>query len=192
MIKKKKAFYSYFLVYVVCALFLSACGYQFKQGSSSSYPKTISIPFVEGDKTGDFTAALIQAFSTSGFFEYRQYGGSLTLKVELLDFRDENIGFRYDRNQQGELTKTLIPTESRLCVLSEVAVVDSSTGCILAGPARISANAEFDHDYYFSRDGVNVFSLGQLTDVDSARDAVYQPLNKILAQKIVDFVSNSW
>lgn len=57
---------------------------------------------------------------------------------------------------------------------------------------RITADAEFDHTYYTTRDRINVFSLGQLSDIDAARDAAMVPLNRALAERIVDFVMNSW
>ncbi len=44
--------------------------------------------------------------------------------------------------------------------------------------------------YYSSRKGVNVFSLGQVTDIDEARDVAEYPLHRRLAQKIVDYINN--
>ncbi|MFQ5729847.1 MAG: hypothetical protein ACE5GN_05765, partial [Waddliaceae bacterium] len=90
------------------------------------------------------------------------------------------------------LTHSMIPTETRIKVLAEVTVRDSCSGEMVLGPAKIYASVDYDHDYYFSRDAVNVFSLGQLTDSDAAHDAVQSPLNRALAQKIVDYVIHSW
>lgn len=172
--------------------FLSSCGYQFGSGTQAPV-RTLSVPYVIGDTDGSLTASLINYLSRSGVFEYRQSDGAGILKVKLLDFRDENIGFRYDRNQNGRLTKSIIPTETRLSGLAEVVVVDACSGCILLGPTVISTSVEFDHEYYSSRDGINVFSLGQLTDIDEARDAAQsEPLNQELARMIVDYLINSW
>ena len=55
----------------------------------------------------------------------------------------------------------------------------------------IKASMDFDHDYYSSRHGVNIFSLGQLTDYDTAEDTVRKPLNDRLAEKIADYVINA-
>jgi hypothetical protein len=128
----------------------------------------------------------------SGTFEYRREGGALLLQVDVIDTSDENIGFRYDRNKKGKIKKRLIPDETRTSILVEVSVVEVGTGTILLGPARLSANVEFDHDYYSSRNGVNIFSLGQLTDYDEAHSAARRPLNYALARKIVDYLNNNW
>lgn len=62
----------------------------------------------------------------------------------------------------------------------------------MRGPVRLRAYAEFDHDYYTVRHRTNAFSLGQLTDFDSAEDAATKPLNKKIAEKIADYVVYGW
>ena len=119
-------------------------------------------------------------------------GGDLILKVELLEFREENLEFRYDRKRTGELKHSIIPTETRVTALAEVFVIEGATGKVVRGPTRITASAEFDHTYYATPEEVNVFSLGQLNDFDDARDAVMHPLNRHLSERIVDYVINSW
>lgn len=169
-----------------------SCGYQFGQGTLSSRYPTISVPFVIGDQTGEVTSALIHQISTSSTFAYRQSGGSAILQVKILQLRDENIGYRYDRERDGELTDTLIPTETRIHLLAEVTLVDAATGCAVLGPTKIASSVDFDHAYYASPNGVNVFSLGQLTDFDDAKEGVNTPLIESLVQKIVDFIANNW
>ena len=110
----------------------------------------------------------------------------------IIDYYLENVGFRYDRKRDDRLSHSMSPTETRVKVLAEVAVQDCCSGETVLGPARIYASVDFDHDYYYSRDGINVFSLGQVTDFDAAHDAVQSPLNRVLAQKIVDYVIHSW
>lgn len=171
---------------------LSSCGYQFGEGGIASQYKTLSVPLVLGDEDGDLTSALVEQVVRSGAYAYSRDEGALILKVELIDFRDENIGFRYDRKKDGKRRKAIIPTETRLAVTAEVTLIESCSGRPILGPARILANIDFDHDYYSSRGEINVFSLGQLGDYDSAYDAVYKPLNRVLAQKIVDFINDSW
>lgn len=168
-------------------LILCSCGYHFER--DLLLPRTVSVPFVEGDWDGDLTAAVVQQISTSGVFAYRKEGGSLTLKIKVLDSRDENIGFRYYRNKEGKLKKDLIPTETRIAVSAEVSLIETGTCNHILGPTLITAGVDFDHDFYSSD---TTFSLGQLSDYDSAYDAVNHPLNKILAQKIVDFVNDGW
>lgn len=182
---------SFFLI--VLLVLLAGCGYHFSsfhEGRSSLH--TLTVPYIEGDKTGDLTSAVIREASSSGLFEVRSSGGEVILKIKIIESRDENIGFRYDRNQNGTRENTLIPIEMRISALAEVSLLNGTTNCLLLGPVRISASAEFDHDYYFDRDGVNQFSLGQLVDIDTAKETAQHPLHRVLAQKIIDFISNAW
>lgn len=154
--------------------------------------ETLSVPYVIGDNEGTLTAALIKEVVRSGAFEYRDQGGRLSLLVKKIDMREDNIGFRYDRRKSGKLTRDIIPTETRMTVLVEVSLYDTVSCKNILGPAILSASMDFDHDYYFSRDRVNVFSLGQLSDINEAYDAVEIPLQRLLAKKIVDYVNQSW
>jgi hypothetical protein len=171
---------------------LTGCQYQFGRGELSQQYATISIPYIEGDQKGELTTEVTKKLSSSGAFRYVNHNGDLVLKIKLIEWGDENIDFRYDRKKRGELKKSIIPTESRFTVLAEVLIIESVSGQTIRGPTNITAYTEFDHTYYTTRDEINVFSLGQLSDVDSARDAAIHPLNRILAERIVDYVINSW
>lgn len=175
------------IILVVC----SSCGYQFGLGDLSQQYRTITVPYVVGDLNGNLTAAIVRQLTSSGLFEYCYEGGDLNLIVKIIDFRDENIGFRYDVNKKGEIVDSVIPVETRVTAIVEVMLVDSASGDVIRGPVRIAANEEFDHDYYESHSDVNVFSLGQLIDYDAARDAASVPLNAVIAEKIRDFIINS-
>ncbi len=186
-----KANYARGLIFVFL-FFLTGCAYRFGRGELSEQYRTISIPYVKGDQRGELTADIIKQLSVSGAFQYQSHQGDLTLKVELLEFREENVEFRYDRKKTGKLKHSIIPTETRVSCIAEVLLIESTTGKTLKGPTRISASADFDHTFYATRNEVNIFSLGQLNDFDAARDAVMHPLNRNLAEKIVDYVINSW
>lgn len=192
-------------------LFSLSCGYQFGQGSLPSKYQTISVPYVEGDISGELTAILIKQISRSGSFRYVSDNGDLILYVTLCDCSEENIGFSYDtkknkddkhRRKDGkkdnsgcnkrDFNHSIIPIESRATIIAEVTVVDCSSGCTVLGPAKLIASVDFDHDYYYSPNKINVFSLGQLTDVDEARDAVLTPLYRALAEKITEYIIHSW
>lgn len=186
---KKLTFASLFLLAFLC----SGCGYQF--GTAGDLPSTyhtISVPYVQGDFDGSLTAAVIRRIGTNGCMEYRQSGGALLLQAKIIEISDENIDFRYDRHKNGSIKHTIIPTETRLFETVEVAIIDAGSGCVLRGPVRITGYVEFDHDFYKSRNGINIFSLGQLTDYDAAEDAAHRPLNEVMARKIADFVCDSW
>jgi hypothetical protein len=172
--------------------FITGCQYQFGHGDLSQRYTTISVPYIEGDQEGELTAYVIKNLSASGVFRYMSCGADLTLKIKLLDLREENIDFRYDRKKTGELKKSIIPTETRVHAMAEVYLLEQGTGRTIRGPMNVTASVEFDHTYYATRDEINVFSLGQLSDIDAARDAVMHPLNRSLAERIVDYVINSW
>lgn len=179
-------------LFIILTLFLTGCGYQVGEGGSLAHYQTITIPFVDGDANGDMTAALVKEITRSGAFQYQCANGQLVLCVKILEVNDYNIGFRYDINKDCKITNSLIPTETRVYAIAEVAVTDACSGCTLLGPVEMKASVDFDHDYYSSRDGVNIFSLGQLSDIDAARDAVYQPLYRELSEKIVDYIAVAW
>lgn len=173
-------------------ILLSSCGYQFGEGGIASQYQTISVPFVKGDWNGDLTTTLIESIAQSGSYTYSRCNGALILHVELMEFTDENVGFRYDRKKSGRLRKSIIPVETRIETTAEVKLVEAGSGKIVLGPVLITACVDFDHDFYSSRNGINTFSLGQLSDYDAAYDAMYHPLNLALSRKIVDFVVDSW
>ena len=183
---------SYYLLGFSWILLLTSCQYQFGQGGLPPQYTTISVPYVEEDQRGELTAAIIHRLESEGTLRYVTTGGDLLLKAKWIDLHDENIGFRYDRKQNKRLRHIVIPSETRTYGVIEISLIDANSGQILKGPVCLSAHVEFDHDYYKTRDGSNVFSLGQLTDIDAANDTVMRPLNKRLAEQIVDYLINSW
>ena len=182
----------YWLIAFFLCFALAGCGYHFGQGNLSSRYSSISVPYAEDDWNGSLTTAVVNEIASQGVLEYRRDGGSLILKIKILDYRDENVGFRYDRKKSGKLKHTIIPVETRVTITTEVMVIDATTLQSIIGPVVLSADVVFDHAFYSSRNGINVFSLGQLTDYDEAYDAAMRPLNQAIAQKIVDYVNDSW
>lgn len=172
---------------------LGGCGYTVGGGRSALSGRSISIPYVEGDRFGSLTSALIKQLSGRAGLRYTPCGGDLLLKVSIVDKDDENIGFRYDHESCGKLTKYVVPVESRTTVKVEVTLLDPfSSAPVLLGPVQLSATLDFDHEYYSSTGGANIFSLGQLTDIDGARDAVLIPLYEQLAEHVADYILDSW
>lgn len=182
-------FYSFLCVLIGI---LSSCGYHLGESDLAKKYKSISIPYVEGDLDGDLTGELIRQISSRTSLKYLKSGGNLVLEVRILDYTDENVGFRYDRDKQGHLKKDVIPTETRCFAIAEITLLESYSGNKVIGPVRIGANVVYDHDYYSSRNSINVFSLGQLDNIDTAREIAQHPLNQELARKIVDYISNAW
>lgn len=188
--RKIKRFLAIFVFFSLWSL--SSCHYHFGHGELAQRYHTISIPYVEGDQKGELTKDIIKKMSTSGAFQYVDREGELILKIKFIDLRDQNIGFRYDRKRKGHLKRAIIPTETRLTANAEVTLIEAGTGQIIRGPTIITASTDFDHTYYATRHEVNIFSLGQLNDIDAAEDAAMHPLNRDLADKIVDYIINSW
>jgi hypothetical protein len=189
--KKKSIFFRFYII----GLFLfgtTSCGYRCGESDLTTRYSTISVPFVEGDPDGDLTAAVVEEIAKFGAFTYTPSQGNLILQIKVVDLSDENIGFRYDRKKRGKLRKSIVPVETRVSITAEVILIEVSSGKNILGPARLTAWVDFDHNYYTSPNAENVFSLGQLNNYDAACDAVYRPLNKALAQKVVDFITDSW
>lgn len=180
------------LLMTLSLLVVTSCGYQWGQGTALGRGRTLSIPYVEDDWDGQLTAALVQEITRAGTFLYRPHGGSLTLVVNNVDLWNENIGFRYDRNKRGQFESRVIPDEGRLSLAADISVVETSSGATVLAPVRLSSSVDFDHDYYDNRDGVNVFSLGQLTDYEEAYDAAQRPLFQRFAQKVSDYLNNAY
>lgn len=183
---------------VLCGML--GCGYRMGSGGLINDYQTISIPYMECDQDGVFTTTLIHHLTVTTPLRYASCGGDLCLKTRLICPKEENIGFRYDikdkkekdRKERTVLAPWLIPTEARLWVSAELELVDSATCERLIGPLIVSVYIEFDHEYYLSRHGVNVFSLGQVTDIREATDAAQIPLAEALAKKIVDTIHYAW
>jgi hypothetical protein len=168
-------------------LTLTSCGYRQEGIPSWEDAETISIPYTEGDPDGQITKAIIYQIAASGRYVYVAEGGCFLLRSRVINEYDENIGFRYEKNKKCKMTREIVPVETRGWIVVEVELL-SSQGALLRGPCRLQANTEFDHDYYTIRDRVNIFSLGQLTDVDSAQDASLTPLYQNIAEKIAEWL----
>lgn len=186
----KSPFLSTYLLFCFSCALVTACGYRCGL-EMQTYEKrpSIEIPYIKGDLDGGLTAAVIKYVTRSGAYEYRANGASYILNVCNLEIDETDIGFRYDRKKRGKLTRDTIPTEERITATAEVSVVEAASGKVILGPEVITASVDYDHDYYFSRNGVNIFSLGQLTDLEEAYDAVQVPLHNELAKAIAEYLS---
>lgn len=171
---------------------LAGCGYTLNTVPGFSDAPSISIPYVEGDVDGQLTAALIRSVALSGEYVYRSAGGEYILEARIIDDLYENIGFRYDRTKKNCLKEYIIPVEMREGLLIEIQLVSACNGQIVLGPNRLYADIEYDHDYYSIRGGVNTFSLGQLTDIDSAEDAAKTPLYRVMGEKVASWLIYSF
>jgi hypothetical protein len=156
---------------------------------SSENQMTVSIPYVQGDATGQLTSRLVEAISTQPGFRVDESGKYL-LRVALLDSREEKIGFRYDPKKLKKGKNDLILNETRAKALAEVSLVNRYTNETIRGPAYILGNIEYDHQENTIDNNINDLSLGQLSDIDTAQDVTYIPQDRDLAQKIGLWLQN--
>ena len=171
----------------------AGCSWRMAPSLDNSATRTISIPYVQGDSSGKLTNELVEQIERQGGFHFVQDGGDLTLKVKLVADKYENIGFRYDlkkfevdRHRHGK--RRIIPNETRSKLVAEVQVVDNSTGKNVLGPVYILGTAEYDHQNYSINNDINRFSLGQLSDIDTAHDVLDIPLHRNLAREIAQYL----
>jgi hypothetical protein len=152
---------------------------------------SLSVPYASGDKDGRLTSQLIEQIEKEGLFRYSPEGSKYVLKVRILDTKYENIGFRYDPKRLAkEQKEKLIPNETRSRLLAEVTIVNNETGKNVLGPAHILSTSEYDHQNYSINNDINRFSLGQLSDIDTAQDVMNIPLYRNLAKEINFYLAN--
>ena len=175
-----------------CTLFLGSCSYKMGHGSLTDKYKTVTIPYAEGDRSGQLTAEIIKQVSHAGALEYRTTNADLEVIVTLLDDHQDNIGYQFDRNSANEIIDRIVPTEGRIQVLAEVLLRESSSRKVILGPKELTVSVDYDFDPDITTDNVTSFSLGQLTATDAAKDVAELSVHEVLAGKIVDYILNSW
>ncbi len=191
---------------LIFSLFLSClligCGYRTYEGELSCHYPTLSIPYIEGDINGEFTAKLTHQIATLSDFRIVRDRGDLILQAKILKDDTHHIGYQYDRKKiSGERIERLIPNEGRRVLLVEFSLYERGTNCLVKGPFQVEATA--DYDFVDPDSVVNVtflnpsgtrlsvldFSLGQLDSSEGARDAARHPLYTQLAKKIASGIS---
>ena len=195
MLKKLRCS-NFALLLFVCfaASQFSACSWRLASSVDKKDARSIAIPYVEGDSSGRLTNDLVEEVEKQTGLVFSGDGGELTLKVVLVDNTYDNIGFRFDPKQlhSHKHEKKLIPNETRQLDLAEVTVIDNASGAILLGPAYILSSYDYDHQNYTMNNDINVFSLGQLSDIDTAIDALDIPRYNHLAQEIAQYLENNF
>lgn len=182
----------------ICLYFLLfacfGCSYKFKDAPLGS----VNVPFITDDAEGYLTKSLIYQLSSDGIFNYESDHADYTLKVDILDTKNEKIGYRRDRDQQGNPLKNLMPTESRQVIKAEVFLESNIDHKTVWGPVTITTDTDYDYveqdsfkdlsfvNSYHERQDVLSFSLGQMESVGSAQVSALKPLYRKLARNIVD------
>lgn len=180
----KQALFSFLILTSLCG-----CS-AWHMTNTTSEKKVIHIPYAHGDSTGEFTKRLIAEVSKQPGLRVEDSGQYL-LTVKLLDSKEQKTGYRYDPLDLKKGTKKIIPNESRDLLLAEVSLKDTFTGTIILGPAYILGSVDYDHQENTIDNDINDFSLGQLSDIDTAEDVTYIPLYRDLTAKIATWLQNS-
>ena len=165
-------------------LCLSCSGYH----SLSTEFATLEVPYVKGDDTGELTSSVIEAITSSSPYTYDP-NGEYRLEVECNEVKQENIGFQYERNQEGNLEDKLIPSENRLFGNISFKLIKSSNNQIVLGPIKIEETVDYDFDFQPIQSSINTFSLGQISYIDEASQSALTPLYERFAYRIVAFLN---
>ncbi len=180
------------ILFALIFAFFSSCSYRLADSTDADKKLTVSIPYVQGDYDGTLTSQLVETLQNAGGFQYVNEGGALLLHVKVIERKSDDIGFRYEPKRYTRGIKKLIPDETRRKILAEVTVVQANTNLTLLGPVYILGSCDFDHQNYSQDNDINVFSLGQLADIDTAYDVVSIPLYRNLAQEITQYLQNHY
>lgn len=176
------------LVSVLCFLCVG-CGYRFGNQSLVDRFSTIGVPYIEGDDQGFLTQAVIHEIAYKGVLPYRVCGADLLLKVCLLQPTNENIGYTFATTTKK---KIVVANEARLTISAKVTLVNAASGKALAPPVVLSSALSYDFEPDLSTINFHDFALGQLETQRIAEEDAMTPLYALLAQKIVDYVNNTW
>lgn len=172
----------------MCAGLSGCSGWHLSE--SMAHKKTVHIPFAQGDVSGEFTRRVIAEVSKQPGFSVDDSGQYLLI-MRLLDTKDQKMGYRYDPIDLEKDTKKIILNESRALVLVEVSLKDTFSNKIVLGPAYILGSTDYDHQENTIDMNTNDFSLGQLTDIETAQDVTYIPLYRDLSIKIGSWLQNA-
>jgi len=185
--------------YIALAFSFSGCGYH---TVSSDDKTTISVPYVEGDAEGQFTAELIRQLTNSDLYMFVRKDGDLCLKVSIVGDKNDVVGFQYDlTTTKGKIERNLMPLENRRTLSATVTLIDTSTEEVVLGPVNIKASTDYDYidvnslktvsfiNEHGKREKTISFSLGQLDSIEGAQDAALTPIYCLLAQKIAHAIS---
>lgn len=181
-----------FFVALFC-LVLCSCGYRL----ANQEPIGISVPFIEGDKTGLLTQAIATELSRSSRFYLSQNHAKLCLLVRIAEDRFDDIGYQYDvKPTSDQVLNRLIATETRRTIRAFVSIVRASDQTPLMDAFEVNVSSDFEYvnsdslaDLSFEADGqtqnVLNFSLGQLDAVEGAKMNSIFPIAREIAAKIV-------
>ncbi len=188
-------------LYLLCAIFLSSCGYRYtaEEAVISTGSISVSVPYIPGDVDAIFNNELVYQLGASGHFLCVPTGGDYILQAKILSDTQSRIGFRYDRdNVKGSLEKNLLGVEDRRAIKAEITFIEVVSGKIVIGPVEVSSDVDYDYtdpgsprDLLFNSSSgssmsIMQFSLGQLDSYEGANDSTSRGVFRKLAGKITE------
>ena len=175
-------------IMVLLAVFsLGACSQYTQQSNFCAEGISIEIPYVQGDSSGILTDRVIEEFASTFPGQLADHA-PVALQVKWLGEQENNIGFQYEKNDQGEIQEKIIPNENRIKASVEVKLIDKLSGKTLLGPEIVTASNEYDFDFDAIKNQEMPQSLGQLNGLNEARLSARSVLASSLAKKIVSML----
>ncbi len=193
---------NFFLLTFMAGILVTSLGYSGEEtsskGASSSWhisptitssdqELTIAVPYVSGDVNGELTTRIIYELQSLPQLRIDD-NASKVLEISIVDENEDKIGYRQDPTKKH---KKIIPSENRSQMLVKVTLVDRGTKKAYIGPAYILGSIDYDHQNSSVDNNILAYSMGQLADIDTARDVTYIPLYRDIGNKIAIWLQNS-
>jgi len=173
-------------ILIAALLTLTGCAH-YSFDSPASKKASLSVPYVDGDDTGNLTNILIGSISMKTHFRVED-DCRYQLVVVILNSKQEKLAYRFNPFHKDHL----IPCENRASMLAKVTIVDQSDKKTIRGPGFIRSSIEFDHQNTAKDDTINKFSLGQLGDINTYDDTLPIPVFRDLSEKIALWVEQQY
>lgn len=172
----------------------SSCGYRLMHETE---PLAVAVPFIQGDKNGDLTRAVIEEISKCHMLTYGGDDSALIVKISFKDELDDPIGYKYRTNDINAKTlNKLSSTQSRYTLVVQVDVVHAHSLEEVIPSFVISEFIEYDYadsqsfnDLAFTNRSGRIEtvlnqSLGQLDAKEDATVVAKKRLYRLIAAKI--------
>lgn len=187
---------TFFPLWIFAFFLWTSCGYHWVNWDQLP---TLSVPFAKGDEHGLLTGELISVLAASPRFRISSEESDYRLDVEILEQKNETIGYRIDPQLiKGKTQHNMTPNEGRLSFVVQFSVTRCSDGRVVLEPRKVCGNAEYDFvdgDSYQDLTFVDAsgvtqtvlnFSLGQLESFEAAQETAMRPALRNVCQKIAD------
>jgi len=112
---------------------LTSCGYHLGR-SQNNENISVSVPYISEDFSGLFTNELIKQVANCSQINYHQTNADYILDIKISENSTNQIGYKYDRNNQNVRQQNLRATEGRQQITAIVELIEKKTGITKFGP----------------------------------------------------------